>query len=166
MLSVQNAKLFRMPRSQATGPHEPFRLEVADRLHSAAIHLLRHARKQDVLAEEGPARLSALSVLVFGGPMALGQLAAAEQVKAPTMSRIVAGLKHLGLAKIETDAKDARRIRVTATAKGQRLLQQARARRIRLLAKALTGLREAEMDILLRAAELMERAVRQGAGTK
>src|SRR5258708_6095561 len=108
-----------MPRSK-----ESFRLEVADRMHSAAIHLLRHARKQDTLARQGPARLSALSVLVFGGPMALGQLAAAEQVKAPTMSRMVAGLKRSGLAKIETDAKDARRIRVTATAKGERLLQR------------------------------------------
>jgi DNA-binding MarR family transcriptional regulator len=147
-----------MARSQ-----ESFRLEVADRLHSAAIHLLRHARKQDVLARQGPARLSALSVLVFSGPMALGQLAAAEQVKAPTMSRIVVGLKRSGLAKIETDLKDGRRIRVTATAKGKRLLQQARVRRIRLLADTLSGLREAELNTLLRAAELMERAVRQGA---
>jgi len=103
---------------------------------------------------------------VFGGPMALGQLAAAEQVKAPTMSRIVAGLKRSGLVKIETDAKDARRIRVTATAKGERLLQHARARRIRLLAETLSVLREAELDTLLKAAELMERAVRQASGRK
>jgi DNA-binding MarR family transcriptional regulator len=153
-----------MPRRHELGrarPPAPTRFEVADRLHSAAIHLLRHAAKQDILARIGPARLSALSVLVFGGPMALGQLAAAEQVKAPTMSRIVAGLKRSGLAKIETDAKDARRIRVTATAKGERLLQQARARRIRLVAATLGGLKEPEMDTLLRAAELMDRAVRQ-----
>lgn len=139
-------------------------MEVADRLHSAAIHLLRHARKRDMVAGQGPARLSALSVLVFGGPMALGQLATAEQVKAPTMSRIVTGLKRSGLARIETDAKDARRIQVTATAKGKRLLQQARARRIQLLAETLSGLRESEMEALLRAAELMERAVRQASG--
>ncbi len=145
-----------MPRSK-----ESSRLEVADRLHSAAIHLLRHARRQDVLARQGPARLSALSVLVFGGPMALGQLAAAEQVKPPTMSRIVVGLKRSGLAQIETDAKDARRIRVTATAKGERLLQRARVRRIQLLAETLSGLKDPEMETLLEAADLMERAVRQ-----
>jgi len=161
MLSVIDAKLCPMPRS-----NEPYRLEVADRLHSAAIHLLRHARKQDVLARVGTARLSALSVLVFGGPMALGQLAAAEQVRAPTMSRIVAGLKRSGLAKIKTDAKDARRIRVTATAKGERLLRQARARRVQFVAETLSGLRESEMDLLLRAAELMERAVGQTTGRK
>jgi len=145
---------------------EPFRLEVADRLHSAAIHLLRHARQQDVLARQAPARLSALSVLVFGGPMALGQLAAAEQVKAPTMSRIVAALKCSGLAQIETDANDARRIRVTATAKGKRLLQHARTRRVRLVAETLSGLREPEMETLHKAAELMDRAVRQAVSTK
>src|SRR2546422_3455480 len=68
-------------------------MDVADRLHSAAIHLLRHVRKQDVATREAPARLSALSVLVFGGPVTLGQLAAAEQVKPPTMTRIVTGLE-------------------------------------------------------------------------
>jgi DNA-binding MarR family transcriptional regulator len=98
--------------------------------------------------------------------MALGQLAVAEQVKAPTMSRIVAGLKRSGLAKIETDSKDARRIRVTATAKGKRLLQQARARRVQLVAEMLNWLREPEMKMLLRAADLMERAVRQATERK
>src|ERR1700716_1556571 len=120
------------------------RMEVADRLHSAAIHLLRYARKQDVLSHEGPARLSALSVLVFGGPMTLGQLATAEQVKPPTMSRTVAGLKRSGLARIAEDPRDARRIRVSVTAKGDRMLQEARQRRIRLLAEVLGEVSEQE----------------------
>jgi DNA-binding MarR family transcriptional regulator len=141
--------------------NKPTHFEVADRLHSAAIHLLRHARKQDVLAGVGPARLSALSVLVFGGPMALNQLADAEQVKAPTMSRIVAGLQHSGLAKIEADANDARRIRVTATSKGERLLQQARTRRVDRLAEVLTSLKHQDLGILLHAADLIEQLVRQ-----
>ena len=105
---VSNAKLFLMLRK-----NNKERVGVADRLHSAAIHLLRYARKEDVLSGEGPARLSALSVLVFGGPMTLGQLASAEQVKPPTMSRIVAGMERSGLAKIDPDAGDARRIRVS-----------------------------------------------------
>jgi len=138
-------------------------MEVADRLHSAAIHLLRYARKRDVLSGEGPARLSALSVLVFGGPMTLGQLASAEQVKPPTMSRIVAGLKRSGLARIDADARDARRIRVSVTPKGERLLQQARERRIRLLAGVLSEVSGQESEVLREAAEIIERAVRGGA---
>lgn len=139
---------------------EQERRAVADRLHAAAIHLLRHARKPDVLAGQGPARLSALSVLVFVGPLTLGQLAAAEQVTPPTMSRIVAGLKRSGLARIEADARDARRIRVTATPKGERLLQQARERRIQTVAQALGELSGREMTILREAAEIIESAVR------
>jgi len=79
-------------------PHESERFQLADRLHSAAIHLLRRVRKQDTVMAEVPARLSALSVLVFGGACTLGQLAAAEQVKPPTMTRIVRGLEKSGLA--------------------------------------------------------------------
>jgi DNA-binding MarR family transcriptional regulator len=140
------------------------RFEVADRLHSAAIHLLRYARKQDALSRQGPARLSALSVLVFGGPMALGQLAKAEQVKAPTMSRIVAGLKRSGFARIEKDANDARRIRVSVTPKGERLLQQARQRRIQIVAETLAALGEEELATLHRGAALIEQAVRRPVG--
>jgi DNA-binding MarR family transcriptional regulator len=142
------------------------RFEVADRLHSAAIHLLRHARKQDVLSRQGPARLSALSVLVFGGPMTLGQLAEVEQVKAPTMSRIVAGLKRSGLAKIEMDARDSRRIQVSVTLKGERILQQARQRRIQIVAETLAPLVKDELAILRKAAALMEQSLRRPSSYK
>src|SRR5581483_3909403 len=97
-------------------------LEVADRLHSTAIHLLRRVRRQDVASGEGPARLSALSVLVFGGPKTLGELVSAEQVKPPTMSRIVSALARSRMVEITADALDARRLRIGATAKGVKLL--------------------------------------------
>ncbi len=136
-------------------------MEIADRLHSAAIHLLRNAAKPDVLSGQGPARLSALSVLVFAGPRTLGELAAAERVKPPTMSRIVAGLKRAGLARIQRDGKDARRIRISATAKGERLLQEARRRRIAALAETLAGLNGDDLHILDRAAKIIEVALRR-----
>jgi DNA-binding MarR family transcriptional regulator len=141
-------------------------LQVADRLHSAAIHLLRSAAKPDVLSGQGPARLSALSVLVFGGPKTLGQLAAAERVKPPTMSRIVAGLKRAGLARIQPDGKDARKIRITVTAKGERLLQDARQRRIRALAEMLAGVDSSELETLRRAADIIEVALRGGSARR
>lgn len=135
--------------------------QIAERLHSAAIHLLRRVRKQDALTGEGPARLSALSVLVFGGPVTLGQLAAAEQVKPPTMSRIVAGLKRSGLITTITDAKDARRIRIQATAKGVRLMQRGRERRIHSLTTMIAGLQDDELETIGRAVTLLEDVLRK-----
>ena len=128
---------------------------VADRLHSTAIHLLRRVRKQDVATGEGPARLSALSVLVFGGPKTLGELAAAEQVKPPTMTRIAAGLARSRLVAITVDRDDARRMQIRATAKGTRLLQKARDRRIADLASQLEKLAPSELATLGRAVEIL-----------
>jgi DNA-binding MarR family transcriptional regulator len=133
---------------------------VADRLHSAAIHLLRSVRKQDAATGEGPARLSALSVLVFGGPMTLGQLAAAEQVKPPTMSRIVAGLEQSKLVEIAVDPADARRIQIHATPQGTRLLHKGRRRRVAALTAQIAILPQSDLDNLLHAADLIERLTR------
>ena len=138
----------------------PETASIADRLHSTAIHLLRRVRKQDSAMGEGPARLSALSVLVFGGPMTLGQLAAAEQVQPPTMSRIVTGLEHSRLAERMTDSKDARRVRIRATPSGERLLHQGRRRRIEYLARHLDGLTRQDLSTLDKAVHLLEGVLR------
>jgi len=132
-------------------------LVIADRLHSAALHLLRRVRKQDVLTGEGPARLSALSVLVFGGPKTLGELAAAEQVKPPTMSRIVGGLARSHLVEITEDPQDARRVRIRATVRGTQLLQKGRELRIAYLASHLDRLPPEELVKLGEAVEVLKR---------
>jgi DNA-binding MarR family transcriptional regulator len=134
----------------------PETLAAADRLHSTAIHLLRRVRQQDVNSGVGPAQLSALSVLVFAGPKTLGALAAAEQVKPPTMSRIVAGLKRRRLVEITRDSHDTRRVRIRATAKGTRLLQQARLRRIESLAGLLSILTSQDLAKLNQTVEILE----------
>src|SRR5213594_4765334 len=103
--------------------------DVADRLHSAAIHLLRRARRTDPLTGISPAQLSALSVLM-SGPKTLGDLAAAEQVRAPTMSRLVSEMKRAGVARKLPDPADGRVVRVHATAEGRRALARGRAMRV------------------------------------
>jgi DNA-binding MarR family transcriptional regulator len=138
-------------------------VQVADRLHSAAIHLLRRVRKRDTATGEGPARLSALSVLVFGGPLTLGQRAAAEQVRPPTMTRIVTGLEQSGLARKMTDPTDARRVRICATSKGVRLLQRSRERRIEYLASHLEALADEELELLKEAVNILEKVLGQWA---
>ncbi len=143
-------------KSENSAPR-PETIAAADRLHSAAIHLLRRVRKQDLASGVGPAQLSALSVLVFAGPRTLGELAAAEQVKPPTMSRVVAALKRSHLIEITRDPLDARRVNIRATAKGTRLLQQGRQRRIEYLAAHLGTLTSGELAQLGAAADILEK---------
>jgi len=141
-------------------PHRTRTEIVAGRLHSATIHLLRRLRRQDDHLEIGPARLSALSVLVFGGPCTLSQLAAAEQVKRPTMSRLVAKLERDGLATRVTDPADRRSSQITATRLGRVVLRRGRERRVQELARRLAPLQRQELDRLAEAAELLERVSR------
>jgi DNA-binding MarR family transcriptional regulator len=116
------------------------RLAAADRLHSAAIHLLRGVRRVDAAMGLGPAKSSALSVLVFGGPRSLGELAAAEGVKPPSMTRVVQELEAEGLVRRRINDRDRRAVRLEATAKADRILKQGRARRAALLAEWLAEL--------------------------
>lgn len=132
---------------------------VADRLHSAAIHLLRGLRKQDEASGLSAARLSALSVLVFAGPKTIGQLAKAEQVSPPTMTRLVVGLQRDGLITRKSDSKDGRMTWLRPTAKGRRLLQEGRQRRVTELARRLQGLGFEDVNTLGKAAEIIEEAL-------
>src|SRR6187401_2714109 len=132
--------------------------EAADRFHSAAIHALRHVAREDSASGLSAARLSALSVLVFGGARTLGELAAAERVRPPTMTHIVAGLEEAGLVVREGDANDGRVVRVHASRKGERVLQRARERRVEL-AERFSHLDPAQIAVIREAAELVELAL-------
>ena len=131
--------------------------DIADRLHSAAIHLLRRVRRADDASGLAAPRLSALSVLVFGGPLTISELAAAEQVRPPTMTRVVAALETAGLVAREHDARDGRLVRVRATPRGVRVLEDGRRRRIEVLVHALETLSVDERASLARAVGLLER---------
>jgi len=134
--------------------------EIADRLHSAAIHLLRRVRVRDRESGIGPAQLSALSVLVFGGPRSLGELADAEQVRPPTMSRIVAGLERSGLVRRHA-TEDGRRVRLEASAKGRKILEAGRQRRVESLAKALASFTDKERRQLGELTDLLREVIRK-----
>jgi DNA-binding MarR family transcriptional regulator len=135
--------------------------DLADRLHSAAIHLLRRLRREDDASGLPAPQLSALSVIVFGGPVTLGQLASAEQVRPPTISRLVATLERAGLVEREIDPADRRITRLKATAKGVKLLREGRERRVASLAATLQELPAAERERLMRAIDVLERVVRR-----
>jgi DNA-binding MarR family transcriptional regulator len=128
----------------------------ADRLHSAAIHLLRRLRREDAKSGLSAPRLSALSVLVFGGPLTLGELANAEQVRPPTMTRLVTALEAEGLVTREPDASDGRLTRIRATPNGRTLLLRGRARRVAALTAEVRALAPDEREVLDAAVTVLE----------
>jgi DNA-binding MarR family transcriptional regulator len=134
--------------------------DLADRLHSVAIHLLRRLRREDDASGLSAPQLSALSVIVFGGPITLGALAAAEQVRPPTITKLVGMLEAAGLVQRETDAADRRVARVRATARGTRLLQDGRLRRVAALTASLAALPAVDRALLAKAIPILEKAAR------
>ena len=136
------------------------RREAADRIHSAAIHLLRRVHEVDEDAMGlSPARASALSVLVFGGARTLTGLARAERVTPATMSRLVRAMEDEGLVRREPHEQDARSVRLHATAKARRILERGRARREQVLEELFAGLPAAERTTVDRAGAIIERCL-------
>ena len=133
---------------------------IANRLHSAAIHLLRRLRRQDEAMGLSQARASALSVVVFGGPVTIGDLAHAEHVSAPTMTRLVIGMERDGLVRRESDARDGRIVWLKPTTKGTRILHEGRRRRVAALAEQLATLPERDRQTLASASDILERLLR------
>jgi DNA-binding MarR family transcriptional regulator len=144
--------------------------ETADLLHSAALRLLRLARTADVRMDLDGPRASALSVVVYGGPLPLTRLAAAEQVSPPAMTKTVAALERAGLVRRDRDDTDRRVVLVTATDAGRDLLTRGRAERVRLIADLLDHLPERDRHTLRRAATVLLdkviKAPKPGLGTR
>jgi DNA-binding MarR family transcriptional regulator len=139
-------------------------LELADALHSVAIRLLRNVRHVDQSSGLSPARLSALSVLVFAGPLTVGKLAAAEGVKSPTMTGIVNGLAADGLVDRRAASSDNRSVEVLVTAKGRRLFNAARRRRVEAVADLLKPLSKRDRERLGGAVAVLAGTIEAPAG--
>jgi DNA-binding MarR family transcriptional regulator len=133
--------------------------KIADELHSVSIHLLRKLRREDAETGLNAPRLSALSVIVFAGPLTLGDLAAAEQVRPPTMTRIVDALVDLGLAVKNKNAQDGRSMFVSATTLGHKLLLAGRKRRVQALARQIAALDAKEQTKLQAAVETLKQVI-------
>ncbi|MCL4713603.1 MAG: MarR family transcriptional regulator [Hyphomonadaceae bacterium] len=131
--------------------------ETARRLHSGAIRLLRMARAADDESGLSAPKLSALSVLAFGGPQSLSGLARAEQVTAATMSKLVGDLEAEGLVAKRTDRNDRRGVRIAVTARGRALMEKGQKARLALIRARLATLSDAERAVLDQAAALMLR---------
>ena len=137
------------PRSEA----------IAFQLNSVAIHLVRRARAVDQQLGVPPGQLSALSVLVFGGDRTVADLAAAEQVASPTMTRIVDGLERAGLAQRSPHSTDRRATVVRATRKGRAVMERGRRSRVAVIGSLLGELTDDELDAVERATAAIARVL-------
>jgi DNA-binding MarR family transcriptional regulator len=127
----------------------------ANVLHSAALRLLRRARTADASMDLDGPRASALSVLVFAGPMPIGHLAISEQVSAAAITKTVTALEASGLARRERSTSDRRVVLVRATVKGRTLLERGRAARVGVVAELLKDISDADLHTLDRAAAII-----------
>lgn len=134
---------------------------LADRLHSLAIHLLRRIGRGDDEAGLSAPRLSALSVIRYRGPISLTELAKAESVTAPTMTRLVHALVKAGLVEKSGDEKDNRVVLLRATETGQHTLEIARARRLAALDALLAQLEGPERKVVEDAVSVLEPLLRR-----
>ncbi len=145
---------------------EPPLPELADGLHSLAIHLLRRLRREDAAMGLSPARSSVLSVLVFRGSCSLRELADAEQVSAPTMSRMISAMAVAGLVRRRRHPGDARAVRIEATARGRRILEGGRARRVERLTELLARVDHDQRALVGEAVAVLEEMLRPEHGAE
>jgi DNA-binding MarR family transcriptional regulator len=134
-------------------------IDLPTRLRLAVLRLSRTLRQQSVSDDVTQSMVSALSIVERRGPISLGDLAAAERVSPPSMTRIVGHLEQQELVVREVDAADRRVARLRITPKGARILQTTRTKKNAYLAKRLRLLSEEERELLKRALPLLERLV-------
>jgi DNA-binding MarR family transcriptional regulator len=130
--------------------------ELVTRLRMAVVRMYRRLRQEDG-PDATPSQMSALASLLRLGPLTLGELAAVERVRPPTMTRIVAALEEAGLVERQPDQHDRRVTRVRVSAAGDAFAARTRARRNAFLAARLAELDRADLDALTRAVGVLER---------
>lgn len=132
--------------------------EVAARLRLAVTRLHRLLRQQ-VVGGLTPSQISALASAARLERPTLGELAAAERVQPPSMTRMVVGLERAGLLARLVDPADGRVVRVEVTAEGRRTLQRIRSLRNAVLVRRLARLTDDERRQLADLVPLLERLV-------
>jgi DNA-binding MarR family transcriptional regulator len=135
---------------------------VADRLHSLSIHLLRQVRREDPATGLSAARLSALSVVVYGNYPTVSEVAAAEQVSTATASRLVQALMREGLVEPVRFSNDGRSYKIRATRTGERVLREGRKRRVAHLTALLKELPQRDLESLDVAAVILGHVLERG----
>jgi DNA-binding MarR family transcriptional regulator len=134
---------------------------LANALRPAVMRLARRLRQmQDESLGLNPNQLSAMAVLLNSGDQLMGELAAQERVRPPSMTRIVNSLEARGFVARRPDPRDHRQCLVSLTESGRHVLLANRRRRDQWLAVRIAGLDPAEREVLRRAVTVLEKVNR------
>ena len=131
--------------------------QLASRLRVSVARLARRLRQEGSREDATPSQLTTLATLYRDGPMTLGELAEAERVRPPSMTKIVAALVERGLVRREVSKEDARVVHVEATAKGRAEHEEYQKRREAWLNHRLAELTPEERALLAEAVEILDR---------
>ncbi len=130
---------------------------VASALRLAVMRLARRLRGERSDSSLSISQIAALSTLERSGPLTPRELAAAERVQPPSMTRIAASLETAGLITRTDHPSDGRQVLLAASPDGAALVREDRRRRDAWLAQRLHGLPAEDLDVLRRAAVVLER---------
>jgi DNA-binding MarR family transcriptional regulator len=130
---------------------------LASALRLAVMRLARRMRSERPESSLTLTQLSALATLERHGPLTPRELAAAERVSPPSMTRVVASLEEAGLVTRTDHPSDGRQVLLAAGSAGIALLREDRRRREAWLALRLRELEPAERDVLRQAASILDR---------
>ena len=136
------------------------RAQLAGRLRLVVTRLNRRLRQQGEVGM-GASSFSALATVSRRGSVSLGELAALEGVKPPSITTTVAALESKGLVSRVADPTDRRVTRVTITPRGRLRLLRSRTRKTAYLAARLEALDERQLRVLEEAATILERAIEE-----
>ena len=135
-------------------------VELASRLRRAVTRMNRRLRATS-LGEISPAQASMLATIeILEGP-SLGELATAEQIQPPSVTRLVKGLQDAGLIMQRTDENDRRSTRVAITAKGKKALTEIRDRKTQFINSKLSGLSPKDLEATEKLVLLLERLLEE-----
>jgi DNA-binding MarR family transcriptional regulator len=149
------------PTEMSIRPGESVDEELVSSLRMGVMRLARRLRHERSGNDLTLTQLSALASLHRLGPLTIGELASADNVKPPSMTRTVNCLEELGLVSREAHETDGRQVVVALTAKAEAVLLADRQRRDAWLKERLAELTDAERRLLRKAAPLLDQISQQ-----
>ena len=138
-------------------PASPSQTALASSLRLAVMRLARRMRSERADTSLTLTQLATLATLERRGPLTPRELAAAERVQPPSMTRIAASLEAAGLVTRTDHPTDGRQVLLAVAPTGVALLREDRRRREAWLAQQLRQLEPEELDVLRRATAVLDR---------